>query len=118
MQPLRNAAFTLVLMLFSALARAEEPSPYAIDIPPWFANTFLDFREDIRDAARDGKRVMAYFGQDGCPYCKQLMVNNFSQRDIVARMHASFVAVALNIWGDRETTWVDGVVRPEKALAR
>jgi thioredoxin-related protein len=107
-----------ILLLLAGTARAQDPAPYAIDIPPWFANTFLDLREDIADAARDGRRVMAYFGQDGCPYCKQLMVNNFSQRDIVERMHKSFVAIALNIWGDRDTTWLDGVVRPEKRLAR
>ena len=107
-----------LLLVIAGAARAQEASPYAMDIPPWFANTFLDFREDIADAARDGKRVMVYFGQDGCPYCKQLMVNNFSQRAIVERMHRSFVAIALNIWGDRDTTWLDGVARPEKQLAR
>src|SRR2546423_11482616 len=92
----------VALLLSAGAAWAQEPAPYAVDIPPWFANTFLDFREEIADAARDGKRVMAYFGQDGCPYCKQLMVNNFSQRDIVERMQRGFVAIALNIWGDRE----------------
>jgi len=107
-----------LLLIVTCAARAQQASPYAIDIPPWFANTFLDLREDIADAAGDGKRVMAYFGQDGCPYCTRLMVDNFSQRDIVERMHKSFVAIALNIWGDRETTWLDGTVRTEKALAR
>ena len=29
-----------------------------------------------------------------------------------------FVAIALNLWGDRETKWLDGRVRSEKALAR
>ena len=27
--------------------RAQDAAPHAIDIPPWFANTFLDFREDV-----------------------------------------------------------------------
>ena len=99
-------------------ARAEAPVYSSSDIPGWFANTFLDVREDIADAARDGKRLMAYFGQEGCPYCLRLMVDNFSQRDIVATMRQHFVAIALDLWGDRETTWLDGTVRPEKALAR
>ncbi len=99
-------------------ARAQVPSPYAIDIPPWFSETFLDFREDIADAAKDGRRLMAYFGQDGCPYCRQLMVNNFSQRRIVDKTRRHFVAIALNIWGDRETTWLDGRTMSEKNLAR
>ena len=68
----------------------------------------LDFRDDVRDAAKDGKRVMVYFGQDGCPYCTQLMKVNFSQARIVDKTRKHFVAIALNIWGDREVTWIDG----------
>ena len=114
----QRLALAFVLLAFVGMARAQTPSYSSSDIPRWFANTFLDFREDVADAARDGKRVMAYFGQEGCPYCARLMTDNFSQRDIVATMQRSFVAVALDLWGDRETTWVDGVLRPEKALAR
>jgi thioredoxin-related protein len=106
-------AFTLV-----SGAAAQQPSPHAIDIPPWFAETLLDFRDDVRDAARDGKRVMVYFGQDGCPYCTQLMKVNFSQARIVEKTRRHFVAIALNMWGDREVTWTDGRTLSEKALAR
>src|SRR5947207_8220556 len=101
-----------------APARAQEAAPYAIDIPPWFANTFLDLREDLAEATRNGRRLLVYFGQDGCPYCKQLMVTNFSQRTIVEKTRKDFVAVALNLWGDREVTWIDGRVMTEKELAR
>src|SRR5258705_14021187 len=84
------------------------PSPYAIEIPKWFSETLLDLREDIADAAKEKKRLLLYFGQDGCPYCTQLMKVNFSQQDIVATMRSNFVAIALNIWGDRDVTWTDG----------
>jgi len=116
-----NAALAIVCFALAALAagaRAQDASPYAIDIPPWFAETFLDLREDIADAAKDGKRVMVYLGQDGCPYCRQLMVTNFSQRQIVDKTRRQFVAIALNIWGDREVTWLDGRTMSEKSLAR
>ena len=64
----------LVLLLAGAgAAPAQNASPHAIDIPSWFAETFLDFREDVADAARENKRLLVYFGQDGCPYCKLLM---------------------------------------------
>jgi thioredoxin-related protein len=99
-------------------ASAQDVAPHAIDIPAWFTESFLDFRDDVRDAARDGRRLMIYFGQDGCPYCTQLMVTNFSQRNIVAKTRKHFVAIALNLWGDRETTWLDGRIRSEKSLAR
>jgi thioredoxin-related protein len=99
-------------------AGAQIASPHAIDIPRWFTETFLDFREDVRDAARDGKRLMVYFGQDGCPYCKQLMATTFTETRIVEKTRRRFVAVALNLWGDREVTWIDGKVMSEKELGR
>src|ERR1700737_1723052 len=111
---------TIFVIAFALLApaRAQEAAPYAIDIPPWFANTFLDLREDIAEATRHGRRLLVYFGQDGCPYCKQLMVTNFSQRSIVEKTQQHFVALAVNMWGDREVTWLDGRVMTEKELAR
>ena len=60
---------------------------------------------------------MLYFGQDGCPYCQALMATNFSQRSIVEKTRRHFVAVALNLWGDRETTWIDGRTMSESAGA-
>ncbi len=112
-----TAIACLALAALGADVRAQEASSNAIDIPPWFTETFLDFREDVADAAKDGRRLIVYFGQDGCPYCRQLMVTNFSQRAIVDKTRRHFVAIALNIWGDRETTWLDGHTRTEKALA-
>ena len=113
------AAVALGLPMFAhAAEEPREASPHAIEIPKWFAESFLDFRDEVRDAAREGKRVMVYFGQDGCPYCKALMQVDFGDAAIVARTRARFVAIALNIWGDRETTWLDGKARSEKDLAR
>jgi thioredoxin-related protein len=108
----------LIAALLPAWAAAQQPSPQAIDIPAWFTESLLDFRDDVRDAAKEGKRLMVYFGQDGCPYCKALMQTNFSQKAIVDKTRKHFVAIALNLWGDREVTWPDGRTLTEKELAR
>ena len=104
----------LALTLICSEALAQEP-------PAWFAESLLFVREDAAAAAKEGKRVMLYFGQDGCPYCKQLMEVNFRQARIVEKMQKSFVALALNIWGDREIHWdrsgSDGRALSEKQLA-
>ena len=100
----------LVLALLWGEASAQEP-------PAWFADSLLFVREDAAEAAKEGKRVMLYFGQDGCPYCKQLMEVNFRQARIVEKMKKGFVALAINIWGDREVTWSDGRAMSEKQLA-
>jgi thioredoxin-related protein len=115
----------LLIAAVSALAslgpeevRAQAASPHAISIPRWFTETFLDFREDIAGARRDGKRLMVYFGQDGCPYCKLLMQTTFTETRVVDKTRKNFVPIALNLWGDREVTWVDGRRMSEKELGR
>ena len=107
----------LALCFAFAPARAQLVAPHAIDIPPWFSQSFLDLREDVAEAAQENKRVMLYFGQDGCPYCAALMRTNFSQPRIVEKTRRHFVSIALNIWGDREITWFDGITRREKEFA-
>lgn len=115
----RKRVAALALALLAPLAApAQVASPHAIDIPSWFVDTFLDLREDVRDAAAGGKRLMIYFGQDGCPYCTRLMQTNFTQPRIVEKTRRHFVPLALNIWGDRAVTALDGRVMPEKELAR
>ena len=52
------------------------------------------------------------------PIAKQLMLTNFSQRNIVEKTREHFVALAMNMWGDREVTWLDGRVMTEKEFAR
>ena len=103
----------LVLLAAACGARAQ-----LIEIPAWFSDSLLEIPEEVRDAARDGKRLMLYFGQDGCPYCKELMQTTFTQRAIVEKTRRHFVAIALNIWGDREVQWTDGRRMSEKELTR
>ena len=106
----------LLVLLVALPAYGADTRRFEFDIPSWFATSFLDFPEEVREAAKAGKRVMVYFGQDGCPYCAALMNTNFSQRDIVEATRSRFVAIALNLWGDRETVWLDGKARSEKEL--
>lgn len=110
-------AASLLLAGSRAIAQAA-PSPHAIDIPRWFANSLLDIPDEVKEAARDGKRVMLYVGQDGCPYCKALLKGHFGPGAIADKAQKHFVAIAINLWGDLDVTWIDGVTRSEKALAR
>lgn len=48
-------------------ATAQVASPHAIDIPPWFSESFLDFKDEAVTAARAGKRLMVYFARTGAP---------------------------------------------------
>ena len=72
--------------------------------PAWFKVSFLDLFEDIEDAANNNKRLMVYYFQDGCPYCKILLEENFSQREIAEKTQKYFDVVAINLWGDRDVS--------------
>ena len=85
--------------------------------PEWFKNSFLDIREDVKEAANTNKRVMLYFYQDGCPYCAKLLRDNFSQRSIVEKSQQYLDVIAVNMWGDREVTSLDGKAMTEKEFA-
>ena len=97
---------------------AKKPSTTPYEIPAWFKSSFLDLREDVNAASRQKKRLMVYFGQDGCPYCRELMQNNFGQKDITDFTRQHFDAVAINIWGDTEVTHLDGRTMSEKQLGQ
>jgi len=100
--------FTLLFLFGSA---------HGQEHPAWFAQSLLVLPEEIADAARENKRVMLYFEQDGCPYCKRMVEVTFRDPKVSARMQERFVPIALNIWGDREVTTPGGKVMSEKQLA-
>jgi thioredoxin-related protein len=87
------------------------------EVPVWFKSSFRDLREDVRAAANDGKRLLLYVGQEGCPYCAQLMQVNFARKDIADFTRAHFDSIAINLWGDAEVTDIGGNVTTEKQFA-
>jgi len=93
-------------------------NPGYVEKPAWFKNSFLDIREDISEAAENGRRVMLYFYQDGCPYCAKLIQDNYTQRSIVEKTQKYFDVIAINMWGDREVTDLAGKTVTEKQFAK
>ena len=65
--------------------------------PDWFKESFLEFEADIAEAAANGKRLIVYFHQDGCPYCNQLVEENFRDPQISAKIRQHFELVAINM---------------------
>lgn len=111
----------LVIMLAPGLALAKKTKLRGTAdhvIPDWFKVTFLDIKDDIKEAKKENKRLFIYFGQDGCPYCAALFNNNFSQKHIREYTQKNFHALAINMWGDREVTAVDGKTFTEKTFSK
>ncbi len=115
----------LILVTMQAAWAAEGESldeglvnPGFVEKPDWFKNSFLDLREDLAEASVEGKRLMLYFYQDGCPYCEKLINTNFAQRDIVEKARAYFDVIAINMWGDNTVTDLQGKEVSEKRFSR
>jgi thioredoxin-related protein len=87
-------------------------------MPEWFKPSFLDLGEDIGEAAGEGKRLIVFFHQDGCPYCAKLINHNFSQKPLVDDLRAHFDIIQINMWGDRELITPEGRALNEKTYAR
>jgi thioredoxin-related protein len=114
---------TALVIMFSPAQAKQEASlsegmvnPGYEEQPAWFKSSFLDINEDIEEARESGKRLMLFFYQDGCPYCKKLLEDNFGQRKIAEKTQKNFDVVSINIWGDREVVIGDEVTT-EKKLA-
>ncbi len=87
------------------------------EYPAWFKESFLEFSDDIAEAAEQDKRVLLLFHQDGCPYCNLLVERNLSQKNILERVRDKFDVIAINIWGDREVVTVGGQTYTEKEFS-
>lgn len=102
--------FTVILSSLQLHAKSEGElaagmvNPGHEEHPDWFKVSFLDLYEDIEDAADNKKRLLIYYYQDGCPYCKKLLQENFSQRSISDKTQKYFDVVSINLWGDKEVT--------------
>ena len=111
------------LLVWLVLLCTVSPAPTLAQIgdevlPPVFVETLLELPDDAAQAAKSGKRLLLYFGQVGCPYCKEFMQTSFAQKTIVEQTAKHFLSIAFNIFGDREVTWFDGKTRSEKELAK
>ena len=112
-----RGAMRLFLAVALAVACAA-PRADTLELPDWFAESFLEFPQDVKEAAGDGKRLMLYFWQDGCPSCRRMKETTFADPAIIKATRAKFVPVAINTFGERELVWTDGRRMREKELAR
>lgn len=87
------------------------------EYPDWFKESFLDFNEDIAEAAAEGRRLLLFIHQNGCPYCNRLVEVNLAQKDIVETMQRHLDVVEMNMWGDRDVVSLGGRSFTEKQFA-
>jgi len=87
---------------------SDEPVDQIIH-PKWFKQSFLDLKEDIAEAKKENKSgIIQFFGQAHCPYCNALIVNDFGNTEIAQYTQKYFDVIALDIYGNRPVTDLDG----------
>jgi len=84
----------------------------------WFHDSFLDLKEDLAEAKASGKRLVIFWEQKGCPYCKRTHEVNLRIPKIVKFITDNFVVIQMNLWGDKEVTDFNGEVTTEKKLSQ
>lgn len=96
----------------------DTPLSEPMEHPDWFKESFLDLRDDLKEAAEAGKQgIVVYFGQKRCAYCRILMEVNFGLPDIVEYTQRHFDFIPLDIWGVAEVTDVRGETLSERDFA-
>ena len=86
--------------------------------PDWFKQSFLEIAEDVAEAKEENKQVLLFFFLDGCPYCAQMIRDNFQDAPATGILRTHFDVIALNIKGDREVAFDANTKVSEKELAR
>ncbi len=95
-----------------------EPNEEGLHVQSWFKNSFMDLAEDVEEAAAEGKQLVLFWEQKGCPYCREMHRVNLRIPEIVDYIRKNFVVIQMNLWGDKEVTDFDGEVTTEKKLAK
>jgi len=85
---------------------------------PWMRDTFKDMRDDLAEANDEGKRLVLFFEQRGCLYCKKMHEEVFSDPEVSDYIDENFFVVQLNLHGSTEVGDFDGDMRGEKDMAR
>ena len=89
-----------------------------LNVQSWFTDRSLFLKEDVADAATDGKRVAVIFEQRACPYYKKMHNVNLADLGISEFIKNNFSIIQMSLWGTREVVDLDGKTLEERALAR
>jgi thioredoxin-related protein len=91
-------------------------------IPDYFKDSFLDFREESAEAVDAGKHMLVFADLKGCPYCAQMLKDNFvkaekdgGNKELIQK---NFDSIHLNIKGSRDVAFNEETEVTEAELAK
>ena len=90
--------------------------------PDYFKDSFLDFREDAAESAEAGKHMLVFADLKGCPYCAQMLKDNFKKTEKEGGnkefIKANFDSIHINIKGSRDVAFNEDTDVTESELAQ
>jgi len=111
-------AAALLVLFGTVSSSAVELGEDGLHKEDWFAVTFRDIADDIREAKASGRRLAMIFEQRGCIYCKEIHEQVLTDPQVRDYLKKNFMIVQYNLYGDEEVTDTDGETLTEKTAAR
>jgi len=102
---------TVVLLLFSLTFSLPN-----VDVP-FVKLSFLNLKEDLEDAKRDGKYLFIMFHQEGCPFCDKMYRVTFQDPKVKEYFTKHFYMVLIDIKGSNPVVDFNGKEMTEKQFA-
>ena len=119
---------TFILPVTSVIAEAPKPKMGKVlgiadvVIPDYFKDSFLDFREESAEAADAGKHMLVFADLKGCPYCAQMLKDNFVKSEKEGGnkefIKKNFDSIHIDIKGSREVAFNEETEVTEAELAK
>ena len=96
---------------------------FALQAPPASAGFRVesidnDYPGEIQAAAEEGKNMVVFFHQAGCPYCDKMRARVFPTSKIIDYYSPNFVMIDSNIRGNLHVVMPDGTEGTERDLAK
>lgn len=110
---------TFIVLLFSSIhISAAEIGDDGLHKQDWFSVTFRDLSEDLEAANESGKRLVMFFEQRGCIYCREVHEKVLVDPEVRDFIKENFMVVQYNLYGDEEVIDFNGDSLTEKTAAR
>lgn len=122
-RPVAWLALAAALMVAPVVVAEAPKSGYltrqhSMDLPAWFKLSFLDLPDEVREAAAEGRQLMLFFHQDGCPACQRYYREILTVPEVEQQVRKQFDVVAIDINGNRRVTDLQGKKTAESQFAR
>lgn len=106
------AGAAILAGILCAVPAFAAPPPFVVE------SVDMDLKSEIAAAAGDGKNVVIFFHQQGCPYCDKMRARVFPDPKVMAYFNDRFVMIESNIKGALPLVTPEGEEKTEKDYAQ